>query len=63
MDAVTKAILETIGAAGFNVNIEANSVTAIDQKTGERYIVRYADNLYDAVVELAQQIGIDLEDG
>ena len=63
-DGVSKAVLETIGFAGFTVHVSANNVTAINQKTGERFIVRFdADHFYDAVVALAQQVGIDLEDG
>ena len=64
MDAVSKAILQTIGAAGFTVTTKSDSVTAINLETGERFIVRFdAENSYSAVVELAQQVGIDLEDG
>ncbi len=37
-------------------------VEATDERIGEKFIVR-ADHLYTAVVELAQQIGLDLEDG
>ena len=60
----SKAILEIIGSAGFIVSIGVDDVTAINQETGERFIVRFdADHFYDAVVELAQQVGIDLEDG
>ena len=38
------------------------TIEAIDQKTGERFIVRYS-NLYDGSVELAQQVEIELQDG
>ena len=63
-DSVSKAILETVGAMGFIVSIGADDVTAINEKIGERFIVRFdADHFYDAVVELAQQVSIDLEDG
>ena len=37
-------------------------LSAIHQKTGERFIVRAAE-YYDAVVQLAQQVGIDMGDG
>lgn len=64
LDSVSKAILETVGSAGFTVQVSAKIVIAIDQQTGERFIVRFdADHFYDAFVELAQQVGIDLEDG
>lgn len=63
MDSVSKATLETIGSAGFTVHMSAKTLTAIDQQTGERYIVRFdADHFYDAVVKLAQQVGIDLDE-
>ena len=39
---------------------DGNTVAeAIDETTKERFIVR-ADDLYTAVVELAQQVGIEL---
>ena len=60
---VPKAILATIHAAGFTVTVSAGSVSATNQDTSERFIVNYDDNFYDAVVELSQQVGIDLEDG
>ncbi len=66
MDAVTKAIIETIGAAGFTVQLYGqdgqNVVEAVNQETGETFVVR-GDDLYLVVVELAQQCGIELEDG
>ena len=67
MDAAAKAIIETITDAGYSVMTGADSdgnsiVEATDKATGERFVVR-ADDLYAAVVELAQQVGIDLEDG
>ena len=39
IDAASRAILETVGAAGFTIQLEANSVTAIDQKSNEQFIV------------------------
>jgi hypothetical protein len=37
---------------------------ALDEKTGERFVVRHDPDLFsDAVVELAQQVGIDVTDG
>ena len=67
MDLSTKAIIETIGDTGYTVMTGADSdgnrvVEAPDGRTGEKFVVR-ADHLYTAVVELAQQVGIDLEDG
>ncbi len=64
MDSVAKALLETIGSAGFAVYVSANELAAIDKHTGERFIVRFgADYFYDAVFHLAEQVGVDLEDG
>ncbi|MCH7592048.1 MAG: hypothetical protein IH989_04610 [Planctomycetes bacterium] len=60
MDPVTKAVIETIGAAGY---VDALSVVvAVDERTGERFVVR-GDDLYETVVEFAQQVGIELDDG
>ena len=65
VDAVTKALIETIGDAGYHVLSGADSdgnsvVEATDEKTGECFIVR-GNGLYQAVCERAQQVGIDLE--
>ncbi len=66
IDATTKALIETIGAAGFDVESGTTDglhvVKAVDRRTGERFVVR-GDDLYTVVVELAQQCGIELEDG
>ena len=66
MDAVTQALIETIGAAGFAVQLSASEgrhvVQAINVQTGEQFVVR-GDDLYATVVELAGQVGIELEDG
>ncbi len=67
MDASTKALIETIGATDYAVMVCADSdgnkvVEATEKKTGERFVVR-ADDLYMAAIELAQQVGVDLEDG
>ena len=67
MDATTKALIETIDDTGYMVMTGADShgnsvVEATDERTGEKFVVR-ADDLYAAVVELAQQVGIDLEGG
>ena len=61
---VSTAILESIGHAGYVVVTGADDgqhlVEAIDQETGERFIVR-GPKLYEATMELAQQVGIELE--
>ena len=66
MDAVAKAILETVGAAGYVVSVSTAeglpAVEAVSEGTGERFVVR-APDLCAAAVELAQQVGIELEDG
>lgn len=67
MDAVTQALIETIGGAGYDVLVRADSdgnsvVEATDEKTGEVFVVR-ADSPYAAAVELAKQVGIELADG
>lgn len=61
MDSITKSLIEVIGDGGYDIQIGSNTIEAIDQKTGERFIVR-CSNLYDGSVELAQQVGIELED-
>ncbi len=66
MNAVTKAVIETVGAAGFTVQLYGkdgqNVVEAVNEETDETFVVR-GDDLYTVVVELAQQCGIELEDG
>ena len=62
----TKARIETIGDAGFDVQVGTadapHAVEAVDRETGETFVVR-GDDLYRTVVELAQQVGVELEDG
>ena len=66
MDAVTKAVIETIGGNGYRVEIGYTDalpvVVAIDEQTGERFVVR-GDDLYETVCEVAAQVGIELDDG
>ena len=67
MDTVTKVLVETIDDTGYRVDIAADgygtyTVTAVGYHDGERFIVRGPD-LYETVIELAAQIGMDLEDG
>ena len=57
--------IETIGDAGYAVAIGVDQtglhvVTAVDEWTGETFIVRGAD-LYVAVHEVARQTGIGLD--
>ncbi len=67
MEATTKALIETIGDAGYSLmtgtDSDGNTVAeATDLTTSERFIVR-GDDLYTAAVELAQQVRLDLKDG
>lgn len=66
MDAPTKAVLEVIRAAGFDVQRSVvdgrHVVEAVARDSGETFVVRGKD-LYAVAVELAQQCGIELEDG
>ena len=60
MDAPTKALIEGIGDSGFTVQLcgvdGRDVIEAMNQRTGEAFVVR-RDDLYLAVVELAQQVG------
>ena len=62
MDNQSKAILETIGNAGYVITVGANDLTAQDDT--HRYIIRYQnyDDLYQACVTLAVQAGVDLDE-
>lgn len=67
MDEKTNTLIETIGDAGYSVMTGADShgnsvAEATDERTGEKFVVR-ADDLYAAVVVLAQQVGVDVTDG
>ncbi len=62
MNSVTKSLIEVIGDSGYDIQIGNNTIEAINKKTGERFIVR-CSNLYEGSIELAQQVGIELEDG
>ena len=52
--------------AGFTVQLYGkdgqNVVEAVNHETNETFVVR-GEDLYEVVVELAQQCGIELEDG
>ncbi len=64
MNDASRVILELVGAAGFTITIDADKVTAVNQETGERFIVRYEPDYFcEATMELAQQVGMQLEDG
>jgi len=67
MDATTKVAIETISGAGYGVLFGADPdgrliVEAIDLETTETFVVT-GNDLYTVVLELAEQVGIDLEDG
>ena len=67
MDTVVKTVIEQIGDVVFTVYVgtddESRAIVAATSKTtGEQFIVRGAD-LYAAACEVAQQVGIELEDG
>ena len=68
---VTNALIDTIKGAGFNVGFaqlydlvtrrHVWHIDATDTESGERWIV-HADTLYEAAVELAERVGIELMD-
>ena len=69
--AVTEAILHTIRQAGYSMGEVriggfdgqvCDVVDAVDARTGDSFTV-LAPTEYEAVVELARQVGIELEDG
>ena len=66
MNAPTKALIEVIGDSGFTVQLYGadgqDVIEAMNQRTGEMFVVR-GDDLYLVVVELARQVGIELDDG
>ncbi len=68
---VTAALLDTIRGAGFHIGCtqaiterleHRYVVNAIEASTGESFTVSAATE-YEAAVELAGQVGIELEDG
>ena len=64
MDHMTKSVAELIGGNGYQVFLGPDSVTAHQTESGQTHIVRYHDgNTYRAVVELAVQLGMELDDG
>ena len=65
------AVLHVIKSAGYSLGetttIQKDGTTrrvlnAVDARTGESFIVS-AGTLYEAAVELAGQVGVELEDG
>ena len=66
MDAVLEAILERIGSLGYRLKLtrepDYRYRIEVTSPGGERRIVR-AHDAYTAAVELAQQVGIEPEEG
>jgi|GEM_PF-4475258 len=52
LDSVTRAVLQTIQAAGYTVTVKPNQISAIDNESHETFIVRFdnPDRLYGATV-------------
>ena len=68
---VTDAVLHVIKGAGYSLGetttinrdgTTSHVINAVDARTGESFTVS-AGTLYEAVVELAGQVGIELGDG
>ena len=61
---VTSAVLFAVARLGYVVNIrqDGGRYVATGYRDGETFVVRAADP-YAAAVELAGQVGIELEDG
>ncbi len=65
-DASTKALIDTIGDAGFNVQLRTDNGRHVVEATNGRTratLVVTGDDLYTVVVELAGQVGMDVMDG
>ena len=68
---VTSALIDTIKSAGFSIGFaqlydlrtrrHVWHLDTADSESGERWIV-HADTLYDAAVELAVKVGVELMD-
>ena len=62
---IVDALIETIGDAGFNVQLRTDNglhvVEASDRRTRETFVVT-GDDLYTVGVELAGQVGVDVLD-
>ena len=65
MDATTKTLIETIGDAGFNVQLRTHNGLRVVEPTNRRTretFVETGDDLYTVGVELAGQVGVDVLD-
>lgn len=65
LDDLTHAVLLVIAHSGFDVWCPApfdGEIYGRNEGTGERFVVR-AEDPYDAAIELARQVGIELGDG
>lgn len=67
MDSVTRAVLGSVRRMGYVVCIDAAAATRIavsarNIRTGESFVVR-GDDFYFAACELAERVGIELDDG
>ena len=60
MDTTTTRLIELIGRLGYRVAISRDHVEAVNEHTGERFIVRGVD-VDGMAVELAGMVGLDLE--
>ena len=61
-DHLTTSILRVIEQAGFTLTIAPESLHALDQETGEHYVVRFSGDLYGAAIALAELVGLELEE-
>lgn len=62
LDATTKSVLWLLERQGYRIVATATRLKATHNETGETFIVN-GDDPYANACELAQKIGIDLEDG
>lgn len=63
-ESITRTILRHVGDLGYQVISEPGRLVAVDHRTGERHVVTFDDgDRYRAACELAQLVGVDLEDG
>ena len=62
LGATTKSVLWLIEKQGYRIVATVSQIKAAHNQTGETFIVN-GDEPYANACELAQKIGIDLEDG
>ena len=66
MDPVTKSVIEVVGTAGFAVTLGHDDglhvIEATEIDSGDLFRVT-GDDLQATAIELAEQVGIELEDG